>query len=428
MNLNVPESRFPTVVIVGGGFAGLHVAASLLKADFRVIMLDRHNYHTFQPLLYQVATAGLEPDSVAYPLRRALHNSRNFFFRMTQVTQVNPAQKLLHTKIGDLHYDYLILATGSTTNFFGNANLERYAYPMKSIPEALNLRSLILQQFEKATLTRNEAQRVALMNFMVVGAGPTGVELSGALAELKQNALPVDYPDLDVEKMDITLIEAGPRVLGTMSEKSSDHAKRYLQKLGVNVKLNTAVSDYDGEQITFADGTTANTKTVIWTAGVKGASIHGPETAINPRSGRIKVDAFNRVEGYENIFAIGDVAEMPTAEYPKGHPMVAQVAIQQGTNLGKNLRRMQDGKEMQPFEYYDKGSMATVGKNKAVVDLPKPKMHMAGRFAWFIWMFIHLLALVGFRNKAVTFFNWVYNYFRYDKGIRLIIRPAEEKL
>lgn len=425
MNLNVPESRFPTVVIIGGGFAGLHTASALLKADFRVIMLDRHNYHTFQPLLYQVATAGLEPDSVAYPLRRALQNSRNFFFRMAQVTQVVPESKLIKTPIGDLHYDYLIIATGSTTNFFGNANLERFAYPMKSIPEALNLRSLILQQFEKATLVRDEQQKRALMNFMIVGAGPTGVELAGALAELKQNALPVDYPDLDVEKMNITLVEAAPRVLGAMSEKSSANAKAYLEKLGVSVLLNMAVSDYDGEKLTYSNGDVVYSKTLIWTAGVKGASVHGPETAINTRSGRIRVDAFNRVEGYENIFAIGDVAEMISEKLPKGHPMVAQVAIQQGTRLGKNLIRMEKGEAPVPFEYKDKGSMATVGKNKAVVDLPN--LHISGRFAWFIWMFIHLLALVGFRNKMITFFNWVYNYFRYDKGIRLIIRPAEER-
>ena len=425
MNLNVPESRFPTVVIIGGGFAGLHTASALLKADFRVIMLDRHNYHTFQPLLYQVATAGLEPDSVAYPLRRALQNSRNFFFRMAQVTQVVPESKLIKTPIGDLHYDYLIIATGSTTNFFGNANLERFAYPMKSIPEALNLRSLILQQFEKATLVRDEQQKRALMNFMIVGAGPTGVELAGALAELKQNALPVDYPDLDVEKMNITLVEAAPRVLGAMSEKSSANAKAYLEKLGVSVLLNMAVSDYDGEKLTYSNGDVVYSKTLIWTAGVKGASVHGPETAINTRNGRIRVDAFNRVEGYENIFAIGDVAEMISEKLPKGHPMVAQVAIQQGTRLGKNLIRMEKGEAPVPFEYKDKGSMATVGKNKAVVDLPN--LHISGRFAWFIWMFIHLLALVGFRNKMITFFNWVYNYFRYDKGIRLIIRPAEER-
>lgn len=426
MNLNVPESRFPTVVIVGGGFAGLHTASALVKSNFRVIMLDRHNYHTFQPLLYQVATAGLEPDSVAYPLRRSLQNTRNFFFRMAEVKQVIPETKTIQTSIGDLRYDFLILATGSTTNFFGNANLERYAYPMKSIPEALNLRSLILQQFEKATLTRDEQLKEALMSFVVVGAGPTGVELSGALAELKQNALPVDYPDLDVEKMSITLIEAMGKVLGTMSEKSSENAKKYLENLGVHVLLNTAVADYDGEKLTYANGNVINTKTVIWTAGVKGAAVAGPETAINTRNGRIKTDAYNRVEGYENIFAIGDVAELMNEKYPKGHPMVAQVAIQQGTNLGKNLIRMHEGKELIAFKYNDKGSMATVGKNKAVVDIP-PKFHISGRFAWFIWMFIHLLALVGFRNKMITFFNWVYNYFRYDKGIRLIIRPAVEK-
>jgi NADH:ubiquinone reductase (H+-translocating) len=276
-------------------------------------------------------------------------------------------------------------------------------------------------------LIRDEDQKKALMNFMVVGAGPTGVELSGALAELKHNALPIDYPDLDVEKMNITLVEASPRVLLSMSEKSSIDAKKYLEKLGVNVLLNTAVADYDGEKLTYAAGNAEYTKTVIWTAGVKGASVNGTVAAINERNGRIKVDEYNNVIGYENIFAIGDVAELITDSTPKGHPMVAQVAIQQGTNLGKNLIRMHEGGNLTKFVYKDKGSMATVGKNKAVVDIP-PKIHFSGRFAWFIWMFIHLLALVGFRNKMVTFFNWVYNYFKYDKGIRLIIHPAEEKI
>lgn len=425
MNLNVPESRFPTVVIVGGGFAGLHTASVLEKSNFRVIMVDRHNYHTFQPLLYQVATAGLEPDSVAYPLRRSLQNTRNFFFRMAYVEQVVPEEKKIITSKGELHYDYLIIATGSTTNFFGNKKVEQYAYPMKSIPEALNLRSLILQRFEKATLTRDGSEKQALMNFMIVGAGPTGVELAGALAELKQNALPVDYPDLDVEKMNITVVEAAPKVLAAMSEKSSMNAKKYLESMGVHVLLNTAVSDYDGEKLTYANGEQAYTKTLIWTAGVKGAAIAGPDAAINTRSGRVKTDEYNRVLGYENIFAIGDVAEMSSENLPKGHPMLAQVAIQQGTNLGKNLIRQQQGKKLTPFVYSDKGSMATVGKNKAVVDLPN--LHISGRFAWFIWMFIHLFALIGFRNRVITFINWVYNYFRYDKGIRLIIRPAEER-
>lgn len=426
MNLNVPESRFPTVVIVGGGFAGLHVAAELVKKEFRVIMIDRNNYHTFQPLLYQVATAGLEPDSVAYPLRRGFQTSINFFFRMAEVIRILPETKRLVTSRGELGYDYLVLATGSTTNFFGNANLEKYAYPMKSIPEALNLRSLILQQFEKATLTRSNAQKDALMNFMIVGAGPTGVELAGALAELKRNALPVDYPDLDVEKMQISLVEAGPRVLGAMSEKSSVDAREYLEKLGVNVLLNTTVSDYDGEMLVLGDGKKVASKTVIWTAGVKGAAIDGAADALNTRSNRIKTDLVNRVLGMDRVFAIGDVAEMVSDEFPRGYPMVAQVAIQQGKNLGKNLIRINAGLEPVPFKYNDRGSMATIGKNKAVVDLPK--MHFSGRFAWFIWMFVHLLALVGFRNKAVTFFNWVYNYLRYDKGIRLIIRPVEDKV
>lgn len=424
--MNIPAGTMPTIVVIGGGFAGLHLIKELLNTSFRVVLIDKHNYHCFQPLLYQVATAGLEPDSIAYPLRRTIQAGGNVYYRMAEVEQIHPENNSIETNIGSLHYDYLVIATGSKTNYFGNKNIEKMSYPMKTIPEALNLRSLILQSFEKALIAETEQEKLSLMNFVIVGAGPTGVELAGALAELKRNALPVDYPDLDIDKMQISLIEGIDRVLGPMSPVASSKALEYLQKLGVHVMLNTKVNDYDGRVLTYNDTETMEVSTLIWTAGVTGAVIAGIDATRINRGGRIKVDAFNKVDGYQNIYAIGDISDMSSESLPRGYPMVAQVAIQQGSNLGKNFIRLSQKKDLHRFEYKDLGSMATVGKNKAVVDLPFVRFQ--GFFAWFVWMFVHLLALVGFRNKVVTFMNWAYNYVKYDKGIRLIIRPVKSKL
>ncbi len=414
------NSHFPQVVIIGGGFGGIQIAKRLKNKEDNILMLDRHNYHTFQPLLYQVATGGLEPDSIAFPLRKVFQNQKNLKFRVADVTQIHPESNTISTNIGEFSYDYLVLATGSETNFFGQKEMEHFSMPMKTVPEALNLRSLILQNFEEAVIEDNEIGREALLNFVVVGAGPTGVETAGALAELKNHVLPCDYPELDIKKMQIFLVEGADRVLPPFSEQASFKAQEFLEKMGVKVLTKTLVDRYDGNIISFKNGEMIPTKSVIWSAGVKGALIPGLEKAEIVRGGRIKTDNVNRVAGYSNIFAIGDLAYMESKDFPNGYPGVAQVAIQQGQQLGANLLKIINNQNTKPFDYFDKGSMATIGRNKAVVDLKFWKFQ--GFFAWLTWMFIHLIFLVGFRNKLVTLMNWIVNYFSYDRGSRLIIR------
>ncbi len=414
------NKRFPRILIIGGGFGGIQLAKKLKDKEVEILMLDRHNYHTFQPLLYQVATGGLEPDSIAFPLRKVFQDQKNLKFRVANVTQINSEKNTINTSIGEFSYDYLVLATGSETNFFGQKEIEHYAMPMKTVPEALNLRSLILQNFEEAVIETDELKKQALLNFVVVGAGPTGVETAGALAELKRHVLPCDYPELDFTKMKIFLIEGAGRVLPPFSEQASYKSQEFLEKMGVTVLTNTMVNSYDGNIITFKDGKAIPTKSVIWSAGVKGAVIPGLDRAQIVRGGRLKTTSYNLIEGYTNIFAIGDISYMEVEKYPNGHPGVAQVAIQQGQQLGENLIRIINNQEPKPFDYFDKGSMATIGRNKAVVDLKFWKFQ--GFFAWVTWMFVHLLFLVGFRNKLVTLMNWIVNYFSYDRGTRLIIR------
>ncbi|MBN2868371.1 MAG: NAD(P)/FAD-dependent oxidoreductase [Flavobacteriaceae bacterium] len=424
--MNIPKSSFPRVVIIGGGFAGIALAKKLSKKELQVVLLDKHNYHNFQPLLYQVSTGGLEPDSIAYPIRKILKDFPNFYFRLADVSEVNTYKNKVISNIGELKFDYLVIASGSKTNFFGNGSIEANSMEMKTIPQSLNLRSLILENFEDALLTSDLHERNALMNFVIVGAGPTGVELAGALAEIKKGILPKDYPDLDTRTVQINLVQAGDRILKEMSEKASQKAEDFLEKLGVQIWKNVRVTGYDGNVVTTNSDLTFETETVIWAAGVKGAAIKGidGETLIT-RSNRIEVNQFNQVKGYNNIFAIGDVAQMTTDKTPHGHPMMAQPAIQQGKQLGENLLRLIENKPLKPFKYRDKGSMATVGRNKAVVDLPKFKFQ--GVFAWFVWMFVHLFFLIGFRNRVVVFINWVYNYVRFDREARLIIRPYKKK-
>ncbi|MGB0525991.1 MAG: NAD(P)/FAD-dependent oxidoreductase [Flammeovirgaceae bacterium] len=419
--INVPDTNLPRIVIIGGGFGGLKLAKALSKAECQVVLFDRNNYHTFQPLLYQVATAGLEPDSIAFPVRKIFKKQSNFFFRMAEVTQILPDEQLVHTNIGDIRYDELIIATGSRTNFFGLKNVKKHAMPLKSVVQALDLRSMILQNFEQALIEADIAKRESKMTFVIVGGGPTGVELAGALGELKRHVLPNDYPELDVRRMQIHLIEAGPALLGGMEKNSSKKALDYLKKLGVHVWLNTFVTDYDGQKVKTNIDKEILAKNFIWSAGVEGNMPEGLVEQSIGSSNRIKVDQLNQVEGHQNIYAIGDVALMVSDEYPKGHPMVAPVAMQQGQNVAKNIKRKLKGKEMKPFVYYDKGSMATVGRNKAVVEIGKFKSQ--GAFAWFTWMFVHLISLAGFRNKMVTLINWLWNFMNYDRGIRLIIRP-----
>ena len=419
LHLDIPQTQKKRVVIIGGGFAGIQIAKGLKGHGFQVVMLDRNNYHTFQPLLYQVATAGLEPDSIAGALRQLFNNYPDFYFRMAKVTQIQPEEQKINTLIGDLYYDYLVIANGSKTNYFGNQEMFNLTFPLKQIPQALNLRSQMLQNFEQTVLTRDPLEKDKLTNFVVVGGGPTGVEVSGALGELKKHVLPKDYPDIDFNIMNLHLVDAGPRLLAGMSEKASAKALKYLDAFDVKVKLNTFVKNYDGEEVTLSDGTVIPAKTVVWAAGVKGNIIDGiPESSIE--RGRILVDDFSAVKGIKNMFALGDIAFMKTDRYPNGQPMLAPVAIQQGKLLARNLIRQSKNEAMKPFDYVDKGSMATVGRNKAVVDMPK--FTFGGFPAWLVWMFVHLLSIIGFRNRLVVFSNWVWNYFTYDRGTRLIIR------
>ncbi|MFT6838896.1 MAG: NADH dehydrogenase [Sediminicola sp.] len=421
-DMNISRTSYPRIVIIGGGFAGVSLAKKLSKKEVQVILLDKHNYHTFQPLLYQVSTGGLEPDSIAYPIRKILKDYPNFIFRLANVQEIETTKKNLITNIGDLKYDYLVLATGSETNFYGNTELEKHSMAMKSIVQSLSLRSLILENFEQALLTDDIHQRDALMNFVIVGGGPTGVELAGALAEIKKGILPKDYPDLDTRRAQIHLVQSGPRILKEMSEKASEKAEEYLENLGVQVWTETRITNYDGKLATTMTDLVFETATLVWAAGVKGTLIKGVDAKEFVVSGnRLKVNQFNQIEGYTDIFAIGDIACMVTPEYPLGHPMMAQPAIQQGANLGDNLIKLLEHKPLTPFNYKDKGSMATVGRNKAVVDLKNYKFQ--GVFAWFVWMFVHLFFLIGFRNRIVVFVNWVYNYIRFDREARLIIRP-----
>jgi NADH dehydrogenase len=424
--MNIPNTSKSRIVIIGGGFAGIAIAKKLRNKNVQVVLIDKHNYHTFQPLLYQVATGGLEAGSIAYPIRKVFQEYKDFYFRLTSVAEIDTKNQKVISEIGELHYDYLVLATGSKTNFFGNKEIERNAMSMKSIPQSLNIRSLILENFEQAVLTKDDSEKNSLINFVLVGGGPTGVELAGALAEMKKAILQKDYPDLDINKMQINLIQSGDRILNTMSEASSKEAETFLENLGVKIWKNVRVTNYDGKTIITNSDLTFETATVIWTAGVKGSLVAGLDAqSLVENVKRIRVNHYNQVKGYENIFAIGDIAMMELEDYPQGHPMMAQPAMQQGKVLGENIIKLINKQQMVPFEYNDKGAMATIGRNKAVVDLPK--FHFSGVFAWFVWMFVHLFSLIGFKNKAVVFLNWVYNYIRLDREGRLIIRPFKRK-
>lgn len=418
----LPDIGKPRIVIIGGGFAGIQMVKNLRMRYFQVVMLDRHNYHTFQPLLYQVATAGLEPDSIAAPLRKVFEEEENFFFRMARVERIDDKQQLVHTNIGEIHYDYLVMAVGTQTNYFGNQKIQQLAFPLKQVPQALNLRSHILQNFEKAVTSNSEEEIDRLTNFVIVGGGPTGVELAGALGELKMFVLPRDYPELDFKVMKVYLVEGLDRLLPTMSEKAGHRAERDLtERFETIVKLNTMVEDYDGYEVSLNNGEKIISETMIWAAGVQGVIVPGLDKA-TVEKGRYEVDDINRIKGYDNVFAVGDIAAMHTEDFPKGHPQVAPVAMQQGEQLGKNFNRLLKDRKTKPFSYLNKGYMATIGRNRAVADLPGG-IKFGGWFAWLSWMFIHLLFLVSFRQKIITLGNWIWNYFTYDRGTRLIIRP-----
>lgn len=414
-------AKKPKIVIIGAGFGGIAIAKSFKNKPVEVLLIDQHNYHNFQPLMYQVATGGLEPASIAYPVRRIFRDYKNVSFRMAEVFAISSEEQLLSTTAGTIAFDYLIIATGSQNNFFNFEPVKDKLLTLKSIPDALNLRSFIFQNLEKAMEDTKNEPLDEILNIAIVGGGPAGIELAGALAEMKRYVIPKDFPGLDVSKMSINLYEAAPKLLAVMSEIASAKSELYLKELGVNVFLNAKVSSYDGTTITLADNTTFKTDTVIWTAGVKGAPINGLPIEVIVGGNRISVNEYNQVQGFEKVFAIGDVAAHLSEENPKGLPMLAPVAQQQGKLLSKNIIRHLSGKSMEIFKYKDKGSMATVGRRKAVVDLPKWKFQ--GTFAWLVWMFIHIFSLVGFRNKFVAFIDWFSNYISYDRPLGLIIRP-----
>lgn len=419
------KNNLPKIVIIGAGFGGISIAKSFKNKPVNVLLIDKHNYHNFQPLMYQIATGGLEPDSIAYPVRRIFRNQANFSFRMANVISVNTESNLLHTTIGDVSYDYLVIATGSTNNYFNFELVKQKLLTLKSIPDALNIRSYIYQNLEKALVEQDKRPIEDIINIAIIGGGPAGIELAGALAEMKHYVLPKDFPDLDLSKMEINLYEATPKLLGAMSEDSSKMSLKYLIRLGVNVHLNSKVEAYDGTKLSLEGGSNFITDTVIWTAGVKASPIDGLSKEVITGGNRILVNEYNQIDTTENVFAIGDVAACVTPENPKGLPMLAPVAQQQGKLLSKNLIKLINKKPMTPFVYKDRGVMATIGRKKAVVDLPKWKFQ--GTFAWLVWMFIHIMSLVGFRNKFVAFYDWMSNYFTYDKPLGLIIRPYKRQ-
>ncbi len=418
---NIPESPLPRVVIIGAGFGGINLVRALKNKPFQVVLINNTNYHLFQPLLYQVATAGLEASSIAFPVRGIFAHKKNFIFRLAEVTRIQPDKNYVETSIGHIPYDYLVIATGSTSNFFGNTNFAHLGKGMKSLYEAIGLRNFGLQGLEHTLLLTDKEERQVALNIVIVGGGPTGVELAGALAEFRRKIFPKDYPELSPDLMSIYLIEASPELLDHMSDSASKATYEYLTKMGVQIKLNTRVEDYDGRKAYLNDNTTIDTKYFIWSAGVKGNAPEGLSQETIARGTRIKVNGFNQMLGSENIFAIGDVAQIATdPDLPRGHPMLAQVAIQQGKLLGRNLLRIENKQKPVLFKYKDKGTMATIGRNKAVADVGN--MHLTGFVAWVIWMVVHLMFLMGFRNKVVVFINWVYSYFTYDRGTRILLK------
>jgi len=417
----------PRVVIVGGGFGGLALAKSLADAPVQVVLIDKVNYHAFQPLLYQVATAGLNADSIVSPFRKILTEQENFYFRMAEVRSIDATAQVVETSIGLLRFDYLVLATGTTSNYFGDKQMEENSISLKSVTDAIELRNTLLSNFEQALQIGDVEQLNSLLDFVIVGGGPTGVEMAGALSELRVHVFPRDYRELDLKQMDIHLIQSGPVLLKGMSAEASAHALKYLEELGVRVWLDNRVTSYDGYTVTLKSGEQLITRTLIWAAGVTGAPIAGLDPAALLKSNRYQVNEFNQVAGYDHVFAIGDIAQMPSPAYPDGHPQVAQPAIQQGERLGANLKRVLNKQPMQPFHYDDKGTMATIGRHRAVGDIQLfgKQYHITGWLGWLAWSFVHVLALVSFRNRLAVFLAWGWNYLTQDKGMRYIIGKAK---
>jgi len=409
----------PKIIVIGGGFAGLQFINNLKKNAFDIILFDKLNHHQFQPLFYQVATSQIEPSSISFPFRKIFQKRKDVRIRMAEVTQVMPDINQINTTVGKFEYDYLVIATGCRTNFFGNKNIEKYALPLKSTYQSITIRNTILENFEKI-LHSSPSDSELLYNIVIVGGGPTGVELSGALAEIKNKILPRDFFRIDFSMLKIILVEGSNHTLNNMSDNAKLSSEKYLNKLDVSILKSVFVKDYDGKTLTLSNGDIIKTANVIWSAGVKGNIINGlnNNTLIN---NRYKVDRINKILGYNNLFALGDVAYMATTKYPNGHPQVANVAINQGKLLAKNLINIVNNKSTTEYEYSDKGSMATIGKHMAVVDLPFVKFK--GYWAWFVWMFLHLMLILSVRNKLIIFINWAINYFTTNSSLRLIVKP-----
>lgn len=428
MSFNIAKTKAKRVVIVGGGFGGLKLANALRNSGMQVVLVDKNNYHQFPPLIYQVASSGLEPSSISFPFRKIFKKRKNFYFRMAEARSIFPEKKILQTSIGKVEYDYLVFAAGTTTNFFGNKHLEDEAMPMKTLSEAMGLRNALLSNLERSITCATEQERNELQNIVIVGGGATGVEIAGVLSEMKKYVLPADYPDMDSSQLNIFLIEAGGRLLSGMSPKSSEAAEQFLRNMGVNVCLHKKVIDYRDHKVILEDGMEIPTRTFIWVSGVKASPIDNLPSECIGRGGRLKVDAYNRVEGMEDVFAIGDQCIMTAdKDYPNGHPQLAQVAIQQGKLLAENLKRMEKKKKkaLKPFHYRNLGSMATVGRNRAVAEFKNVKTQ--GWIAWILWLVVHLRSILGVRNRISVMLNWMYNYFTYDQSLRIIVYARKAK-
>lgn len=435
MSINIQRNQKKRVVIVGGGLGGLRLAEDLYGSGMQVVLIDKNNFHQFPPLIYQIASAGIDPSSISFPFRQIFRKRKDFYFRMAEARMVDTEKKILQTSIGKIDYDYLVLAAGATTNFFGNKNIEEWAIPMKTVPEAMGLRNALLSNFERALTCATEEERQELLNVVIVGGGATGVEIAGALAEMRRYVIPYDYPDMDSSLMHIYLIEAGDRLLAGLSQESSQKAYEFLKSMGVDIQFGKMVTDYRDHKVVMKDGTEIPTRTFLWVSGIRANAMPGIDESHLGRGFRFKVDEFNRIQGVEDVFVIGDQClQTSDASYPNGHPQVAQVAIQQAKNLAKNLKRIvrgADSSELTAFRYKNLGSMATIGRNKAVVEIGK--FRSQGFFAWVLWLVVHLRSILGVKNKMMVLLNWLWKYVSYNDSIRMITyatkpREVEERM
>lgn len=422
MSINIQRNQKKRVVIVGGGLGGLRLAEDLYGVGMQVVLIDKNNFHQFPPLIYQIASAGIDPSSISFPFRQIFRKRKDFYFRMAEARMVDTDKKILQTSIGKIDYDYLVLAAGATTNFFGNKNIEDWAIPMKTVPEAMGLRNALLSNLERALTCATEEERQELLNVVIVGGGATGVEIAGALSEMKRYVIPYDYPDMDSSLMHIYLIEAGDRLLAGMSQDSSKKAYDFLKSMGVDIQFGKMVTDYRDHKVIMKDGSEIPTRTFLWVSGIRANAMPGIDESHLGRGFRFKVDQYNRIPGLEGVFAIGDQCLQTTDKaYPNGHPQVAQVAIQQAKNLAKNLKKINEGQadsSLTAFKYKNLGSMATIGRNKAVVEIGK--LRSQGFFAWILWLVVHLRSILGVKNKMMVLLNWLWKYVSYNDSIRMI--------